>query len=72
MDNAAARHLDELFGQADFDRHLYKLRAANPHLAYELDELARVFRRARDRITAQLALTTETAANAANGPDASA
>jgi hypothetical protein len=33
--------LDDLFAQADFDRRLYTLRAAHPHLAYELDEIAR-------------------------------
>lgn len=42
--------LDDLFAQAEFDRRLYTLRLAHPHLAYELDELARAFRRARDRV----------------------
>jgi len=46
--------LDDIFAQADFDRRLFTLRAANPHLAYELDEIARVFRRVRDRVAAAL------------------
>jgi len=46
--------LDDIFAQADFDRRLFALRAAHPHLAYELDEIARVFRRVRDRVAAAL------------------
>jgi hypothetical protein len=42
--------LDEMFAQAEFDRRLFALRAAHPHLSYELDEIARVYRRARDRV----------------------
>lgn len=53
--HAAAASLDEIFTQADFHRRLFTLRAANPELAYELDELARAFRRVRDRVTAVLA-----------------
>jgi hypothetical protein len=46
--------LDDILGQADFDRRLFTLRSANPHLAFELDELARAFRRVRDRIAMTL------------------
>ncbi len=46
--------LDDLFGQADFDRRLYALRAANPSVGYELDEIARAVRRARDRVASVL------------------
>jgi hypothetical protein len=46
--------LDDLFAQGDFDRRLYTLRAAHPHLGYELDELARAFQRVRDRVATVL------------------
>ncbi|HEX4417516.1 MAG TPA: hypothetical protein VH165_06435 [Kofleriaceae bacterium] len=54
MRNQAQAVLDDLFAQAEFDRKLFALRAAHPALSYELDELARVFRRARDRVAGVL------------------
>jgi hypothetical protein len=46
--------LDEIFAQAEFDRRLFALRAAHPNLSYELDEIARVYRRARERVASVL------------------
>jgi hypothetical protein len=59
-------NLDELFAQAEFDRRLFALRAAHPHLAYELDEIARAFRRARDRVATVLRERVEPAEDAAS------
>jgi hypothetical protein len=56
--------LDEIFAQAEFDRRLYALRAAHPDLSYELDEIARVYRRARERVASVLESTQPDAGGA--------
>lgn len=65
-DSTLQANLDEIFAQADFDRRLFALRAAHPHLGYELDEIARVFRRARDRVATVLREHVEPAEDAAS------
>jgi len=64
--------LDDLFAQGEFDRRLYALRAAHPHLSYELDELARAFRRARDRVAAVLLEQAPLVAPPGDAPDRTA
>ena len=51
------RPIDEIFKEAGIDTRLYALRAAHPDLAYEIDEIARAIRRARDRLAEREQLT---------------
>jgi hypothetical protein len=52
--------VEDIFQEAGVEHFLYRLRLAHPELAYEIDEIARAVRHARDRLLEQFSVTAPT------------